>query len=128
VYALANNMSFGLVQNAAGTFVKASLVSTTEAAASLKEMPEDFRVSITNPPGKGAYPICSFTWLLVPAEWADAGKEKTFVGFLNWMVDEKKGQSMTKDLSYAPLPASVAKKVKARIAEIKVKDGKQAKK
>jgi phosphate transport system substrate-binding protein len=134
IYALANNMSYGSVQNAAGQFVKASLASTTAAAASMKEMPDDFRVSITNAPGKDAYPICSFTWLLVPVEWSDAGKEKTFVDFLNWMVD--KGQTFTTDLSYAPLPKSVAAKVKARIKEIKVKtakadkvkDNKQAKK
>lgn len=136
IYALSNKMSYGSVQNAAGQFVKASLASTTAAAASVKEMPDDFRVSITNAPGKDAYPICSFTWLLVPVEWSDAAKQKTFVDFLNWMVD--KGQAFTTDLSYAPLPANVAKKVKARIKEIKVKtaksdnlkgnDNKQAKK
>jgi len=119
IYALSNNMSFGSVQNAAGIFVKPSLESTTAAAAAVKTMPEDFRVSITNPPGKEPYPICSFTWLLVPAEWSDAGKEKAFVDFLNWMVD--KGQGMTADLKYAPLPKNVALKVKARIKEIKVK-------
>jgi len=129
IYALANNMLVGSVQNAAGVFVKPSLESTTAAAAAVKTMPDDFRVSITNPPGKDPYPICSFTWLLVPAEWKDAGKEKAFVDFLNWMVD--KGQSMTADLKYAPLPKNVAVKVKARIKEIKVvkdKDTKQAEK
>ncbi|HET9167363.1 MAG TPA: phosphate ABC transporter substrate-binding protein PstS, partial [Candidatus Angelobacter sp.] len=105
--------------------VKASLDSVTAAAASVKDMPEDFRVSITNAPGKDAYPISSFTWLLVPAEWADASKEKAFVDFLNWMVD--KGQTMTAQLSYAPLPKAVKEKVKARIKEIKVK-GASAKK
>jgi phosphate transport system substrate-binding protein len=119
IYALSNSMSFGSVENSAGVFVKPSLESTTAAAAAVKSMPDDFRVSITNPPGKDAYPICSFTWLLVPAEWSDAGKEKAFVDFLNWMVD--KGQTMTADLKYAPLPKSVALKVKARIKEIKVK-------
>jgi phosphate transport system substrate-binding protein len=126
IYALSNNMPYGSVQNAAGAFVKASLASTTAAAASMKEMPDDFRVSITNAPGKDAYPICSFTWLLVPVEWGDATKEKAFVDFLNWMVD--KGQGMTTPLAYAPLPTSVAKKVKAKIKEIKVKNTKQAKK
>jgi phosphate transport system substrate-binding protein len=119
IYALSNKMSYGSVQNAAGEFVKASLESTTAAAASMKEMPEDFRVSITNAPGKTAYPICSFTWLLVPVEWKDAGKLKAFTAFLNWMVDQ--GQGMTKDLDYAPLPKNVAAKVKARIKEIRVK-------
>ncbi len=119
IYALQNKMPFGSVQNAAGHFVKASLESTTAAAASVKEMPDDFRVSITNAPGKDAYPICSFTWLLVPVEWNDATKLKAFVDFLNWMVDQ--GQSLTSSLDYAPLPKNVAQKVKARIKEIKVK-------
>ena len=119
IYALANKMPYGTVKNAAGEFVKASLESVTEAAGSLKEMPEDFRVSITNAPGKNAYPISSFTWLLVPVEWSDAGKEKAFVDFLNWMVD--KGQTMTATLQYAPLPKSVATKVKARIKQVTVK-------
>jgi phosphate transport system substrate-binding protein len=126
IYALSNKMSYGTVQNAGGAFVKASLESVTAAAASVKDMPDDFRVSITNAPGKEAYPISSFTWLLVPAEWADAGKQKAFVDFLNWMVD--KGQSMTSALEYAPLPKAVAQKVKARIKEIKVKAGQSAQK
>jgi phosphate transport system substrate-binding protein len=125
IYALSNKMPYGSVQNTAGQFVKASLDSVTAAAASVKEMPDDFRVSITNAPGKTAYPISSFTWLLVPAEWTDATKEKAFVDFLNWMVD--KGQSMTEQLAYAPLPKNVATKVKARIKEVKVK-GQTAKK
>jgi phosphate transport system substrate-binding protein len=125
IYALSNNMPYGTVQNAAGNFVKASLASVTAAAASVKEMPDDFRVSITNAPGKEAYPISSFTWLLVPVEWSDAGKEKIFVNFLNWMVTQ--GQGMTSALQYAPLPTSVATKVKARIKEIKAK-GSQANK
>ena len=119
IYAISNKMPYGSVQNAAGSFVKASLDSVTAAAASAKDMPEDFRVSITNAPGKDAYPISSFTWLLVPAEWTDANKEKAFVDFLNWMID--KGQTMTSALEYAPLPKNVAQKVKARIKEVKVK-------
>jgi phosphate transport system substrate-binding protein len=119
IYALSNKMAYGSVQNAAGNFVKANLESVTAAAASVKDMPDDFRVSITNAPGKEAYPISSFTWLLVPTEWTDPGKEKAFVDFLNWMVD--KGQTMTAQLSYAPLPKAVAQKVKARIKEITVK-------
>ncbi|PYU18577.1 MAG: phosphate ABC transporter substrate-binding protein PstS, partial [Acidobacteria bacterium] len=88
IYALQNNISFGPVKNAAGSFVKASLESTTAAAASVKTMPADFRVSITNPSGKDAYPIASFTWLLVPADWKDKNKEKIIVDFLNWMLDQ----------------------------------------
>jgi len=118
IYALQNNIPYGTVKNTAGQFVKASLQSVTEAAASVKEMPDDFRVSITNAPGKGAYPISSFTWLLVPVEWNDAGKEKVFVDFLNWMAGP--GQSMTSALDYAPLPKPVVQKIKARINEIKV--------
>src|SRR5580765_1269815 len=126
IYAISNKMPYGVVQNAAGTFVKASLESVTAAAASVKDMPDDFRVSITNAPGKDAYPISSFTWLLVPAEWPDAGKQKAFVDFLNSMVD--KGQGMSAALEYAPLPKSVAQKVKARIREVKVKKSEAAKK
>ena len=126
IYAISNNMPYGSVKNPAGAFVKASLESVTAAAGSVKDMPDDFRVSITNAPGKDAYPISSFTWLLVPAEWTDAGKEKAFVDFLNWMVD--KGQTMTSALAYAPLPKSVATKVKARIKEIKIKPKQSAKK
>ena len=118
IYALQNHMSYGVVQNAAGLFVKASLASTTAAAASVKHMPDDFRVSITNAPGKGAYPICSFTWLLVPVEWNNAGKLNTFRSFLNWMVGP--GQGLTESLDYAPLPKNVAQKVKARIKEIRL--------
>jgi phosphate transport system substrate-binding protein len=123
IYALQNKIPFGSVKNAAGQFVKASMASTTAAAASMKEMPDDFRVSITNAPGKDSYPISSFTWLLIPVEWNDATKEKAIVDFLNWMVD--KGQAMTASLDYAPLPKEVAKKVKTRIHEIHIK-GKEA--
>jgi phosphate transport system substrate-binding protein len=116
IYALQNNIAFGTVQNAAGNFIKASLESTTAAAASVKAMPDDFRVSITNAPGPNAYPIASFTWLLIPAHWNDAGKRTAVVDFLNWMLDH--GESMTDSLDYAPLPASVAEKVRNRVKEI----------
>ena len=119
IYALQNKMAFGSVKNHDGKFIKADLDSVTAAAASMKDMPDDFRVSITDAPGPKSYPISSFTWLLVPVEWSDAGKEKVFVDFLNWMVD--KGQTLTASLDYAPLPKAVADKVKARIKEIKVK-------
>ena len=116
IYALQNNISFGPVKNAAGDFVKASLESTTAAASSVKTMPADFRVSITNPPGKDAYPIASFTWLLVPADWKDKNKEKIIVDFLNWMLDQ--GQNMTADLNYAPLPDAVKQKEREAIKTI----------
>lgn len=117
IYALQNKISFGPVKNAAGEYVKASLESTTAAAASVKDMPDDFRVSITNAPGKTAYPIASFTWLLIPTKWSDPAKLKAMLDYLNWMLDS--GEGMTSSLFYAPLPKSVAAKVKAKIKEIK---------
>ena len=117
IYALQNHIAYGPVKNAAGEFVKASLESVTAAAASIKNMPPDFRVSITNAPGKEAYPISSFTWLLIPVQSKDAARGKIIVDFLNWMVDE--GQKMTADLSYAPLPESVAAKVKDTIKQVR---------
>jgi phosphate transport system substrate-binding protein len=117
IYALQNNISYGVVRNAAGAFVKASLESTTAAAASVKSMPADFRVSITNAPGKDAYPISSFTWLLVPVQWKDGTKKQVMVDFLNWMLDQ--GQGMAQSLNYAPLPKDVVEKERARIKEIK---------
>ena len=117
IYAVQNKITYGTVKNAAGEFVKADLNSVTAAAASVKNMPADFRVSITNAPGKDAYPISSFTWLLIPAQSKDAAKGKIIADFLNWMVDD--GQKMTADLTYAPLPESVATKVKAEIKQVR---------
>ena len=117
IYAIQTKIPYGSVQNAAGEFVKASLESTTQAAASVKQMPADFRVSITNAPGKGAYPIASFTWLLIPVQWQDQGKKQAMVDFLNWMLSN--GQGMVKDLSYAPLPNEVVSKVKDTLKQIK---------
>jgi phosphate transport system substrate-binding protein len=117
IYAVQNNITYGTVKNASGNFVKASLDSTTAAAASMKAMPADFRVSITNAPGKDSYPISSFTWLLVPVEWKDKAKEKVFVDFLTWMLE--KGQSMTAELNYAPLPDGVKQKERDAIKTIK---------
>jgi len=117
IYALQNKMPFGNVQNSSGAFVKASLESTTAAAAgAAKDMPADFRVSITNAPGKTAYPICSFTWLLIPAKFSDTGKRDTLMGFLNWMLGD--GQKMTQELFYAPLPKEVVQKELKAIGNI----------
>jgi phosphate transport system substrate-binding protein len=115
IYAVQNKITYGSVKNEAGTFVKASLEGVTEAAASAK-MPSDFRVSITNSPGKTAYPISSFTWLLIPEQSKDPKKGKILADFLNWMVTD--GQTMTSQLSYAPLPQSVVEKVKEAIKHI----------
>jgi phosphate transport system substrate-binding protein len=117
IYAAQNNISYGSVKNAAGNFVKASLDSVTAAAASAPKMPADFRVSITNAPGKEAYPISSFTWLLIPAQSKDAAKGKILADFLNWMVTD--GQKMTAALSYAPLPEGVVQKEKDAIKQIR---------
>ena len=113
IYAVQNNISYGTVKNSAGNFVKASLDSVTAAAASSPKMPPDFRVSITNAPGKDAYPISSFTWLLIPEQSKDAAKGKILADFLNWMVTD--GQKMTGALSYAPLPEGVVQKEKEAI-------------
>src|SRR5882757_2004964 len=99
IYAVQNNIAYGSVRNAAGNFVKASLEGVTAAAAAAPKMPADFRVSITNAPGKDSYPISSFTWLLIPAQSKDAAKRKILADFLNWMVAD--GQKMTAALSYA---------------------------
>ncbi len=116
IYAAENKITYGSVKNAAGNFVKASLDGVTEAAASSPKMPADFRVSITNAPGKTAYPISSFTWLLIPAQAKDPKKGKIIADFLDWMVSD--GQKMTGQLSYAPLPPNVVEKVKAAIKQI----------
>ena len=117
IYAVQNNIPYGSVRNSSGAFVKASLDGVTAAAASAPKMPADFRVSITNAPGKDAYPISSFTWLLIPAQSKDAAKGKILADFLNWMVTV--GQKMTSDLSYAPLPDNVVAKVKEAIKQVK---------
>ena len=116
IYAVQNNIPYGVVKNAAGNFVKASLESVTAAAASAKSMPPDFRVSITNAPGKDAYPISSFTWLLIPVPSKDANKGKILNDFLNWMLDQ--GEGMTSQLTYAPLPENVASKVREAAKKI----------
>jgi phosphate transport system substrate-binding protein len=116
IYAVQNNIPYGVVRNAAGNFVKASLDSVTAAAASVKSMPADFRVSITNAPGKDAYPISSFTWLLIPVQSKDPAKGKILSNFLNWMLDN--GEKMTAQLTYAPLPENVASKVRTEIKQI----------
>src|SRR5579872_4489999 len=117
IYAIQNKIPYGSVRNAAGAFIKASLESVTAAAASAPKMPADFRVSITNSPGKDAYPISSFTWLLIPAQSKDAAKGKILADFLNWMVSD--GQKMTSALAYAPLPENVAAKEKEAIKQVK---------
>jgi phosphate transport system substrate-binding protein len=109
IYALQNHITFGAIRNASGNWVKASLEGVTEAAASIRNMPADFRVSITNAPGANAYPISSFTYLLIPTTPKDANNGKVLRDLLSWIVKSGEGEANT--LSYAPLPQSVADKV-----------------
>jgi phosphate transport system substrate-binding protein len=106
IYALQNKMEYGSVENAAGVYLKANLETVTAAAGgAAKSMPADFRVSITNAPGKDAYPIASFTWLLIPTQIQDAKKREALVSFLKWMLTD--GQKDCAALGYAPLPKQV---------------------
>jgi phosphate transport system substrate-binding protein len=113
IYAIQNKMPYGRVKNSSGDFIKADLASVSAAAAgAIKTMPDDFRVSITNAPGKTAYPISSFTWLLIPSKFSDAKKRDTLKEFVQWMLAD--GQNYAESLAYAKLPAEViAKEVKA---------------
>jgi phosphate transport system substrate-binding protein len=117
IYAVQNHIPYGVVRNKAGVFVKASLATTTAAAAAAAaNMPSDYRVSITNADGKDAYPIASFTWLLIPQQSRDAAKGKVLHDFLLWMLRD--GERQTTELTYAPLPKEVVKKLQATINTI----------
>lgn len=106
IYALQNNMPSGLVRNSSGNFIKASLETAKDAAAgAASEMQNDVRTSITDPPGKNAYPICSFTYLLIPDHIPDAAKRNAVKDFLHWMLND--GQSMVESLGYGQLPESI---------------------
>jgi phosphate transport system substrate-binding protein len=119
IYAEANKLPYAEVKNVSGQFVKPSLESVTQAAGSAKfDKNTDFRVSITNAPGQGAYPISSFTWLLVRPDMKDAAKAKAMKGFLDWMVTPE-AQSMATQLIYAPLPKEVVELVKERLKTLK---------
>ena len=116
IYALQNKIPFGAIRNPAGTWVTASIEGVTAAAASIRQLPPDYRVSITNAPGKDAYPISSFTWLLVPNPAKDPANGKVLVDFLRWMLQH---EDEATSLCYAPLPASVAKRVSATVDTLK---------
>ena len=113
IYAIQTHMSYGSVKNADGQFIKADLASVTAAAAgAAKNMPADFRVSITDAPGKAAYPIASFTWLLIPSKISDPAKRGAIKDFIKWMVGD--GQNYVEALAYAKLPKPVvAEEIKA---------------
>jgi phosphate transport system substrate-binding protein len=108
IYALQNHITFGTVKNASGNWVKASIAGVTEAAASVKSMPADYRVSITNAPGANSYPISSFTYLLVPVSGSNDTNRKVLKDMLSWIV--KSGEGEVEALSYAPLPDALAQK------------------
>jgi phosphate transport system substrate-binding protein len=117
VYAAQNKVPYGSVKNAAGALVKADLASVTEAAAAVaKTIPDDFRVSITNAPGKNAYPISSFTWLLIPEKFKDNAKRDAMKGFLKWAITD--GQNVVENLSYAKLPKDVVDKELKAISKV----------
>ena len=117
VYAVQNKLAYAEIKNRAGNFVTPTLESVTAAAAAAAaKMPEDFRVSITDPAAADAYPIASFTWLLVPSRIADADKGKAIIDFLGWMLAD--GQGYTKPLGYAPLPEAVAEMEKKAIGKV----------
>jgi phosphate transport system substrate-binding protein len=109
IYAMQNKISTGEIKNAAGNWEKGSIEGVTEAAATIKQFPADYRVSITNAPGANAYPISSFTYLLIPAKSADPAKGKVIKDLLSWIITS--GESEAASLSYAPLPKAVADKV-----------------
>ena len=115
IYATQNKMPYAEVKNAAGEFMKPTLESITAALATAN-IPDDFRFSMTNAPGKDAYPIAGATWLLVYQQQKDAAKGKKLVEFLKWSLTD--GEKMAKDLQYAPLPESVQQRVLTRIGEI----------
>jgi phosphate transport system substrate-binding protein len=118
IYAVQNKMAYGAVKNSAGAFVRADFETVTEAAAgAAKNMPDDFRVSITNAPGKKAYPISTFTWLLIPNKFENAKQRDAIQQFVKWMLVD--GQKFAADLSYAPLPKPVVTKEEKQIALIK---------
>src|ERR1700752_1879483 len=116
IYAIQNKMPYADVKNSSGEFVKPTLDSVT-AALSTANIPDDFRFSMTNAPGKDAYPIAGATWLLVYQQQKDATKGKKLVDFLKWA--ETKGEQMAKDLDYAPLPDSLQDRILKRIDEVK---------
>ena len=109
IYALQNHINFAAIRNAAGNWVKGSIEGVTDAAATVKNMPADYRISITNAPGPNAYPISSFTYLLIPTHPTDMEKEKIIKDMLSWIL--KSGEDEASSLSYAPLPQALADEV-----------------
>jgi len=116
-YAFENKLPYATLKNKAGAFVEPSIQTTSAAAAAaVKNMPADYRISLVNQPAKDAYPIVGFTWLLVYQDQKDKTKGKKLVEFLNWSLH--KGQKMASPMLYAPLPESVVKMVEKTIKSI----------
>ena len=116
IYAVSNKLPYAEVKNASGAFVEPSLASVTAAAAGADLGPDtDFRVSITNASGAGAYPISSFTWLLVHKTMNDPTKAAQIKAFCTWMIGGD-AQAMASGLQYAPLPTPVVELVRTRLA------------
>lgn len=117
-YAFENKLTYATLKNKSDQFVEPSIKSTSAAAAAAaKQMPADYRISLVNQPGKEAYPIVGFTWLLVYEQQKDKVKGKKLVEFLEWSLH--KGQKMASGLLYAPLPENVQKMVGKTIKTIK---------
>lgn len=116
IYAIQNKLPYSDVKNSAGEFVKPTVDSVTAALATA-QIPDDFRFSMTNAPGKEAYPIAGATWLLVYQQQKDPAKGKKLVEFLKWSMT--KGEGIAKTLDYAPLPENIQERVLKRIDEIK---------
>jgi len=108
IYAIQHELSFGAVRNAAGEFIRASISSVTAAAVATSRPDHDLRVSITNPSGKDAYPIATYTWLLLPEQMEDKNRKTVLLDLVRWMLTS--GQTKCSALGYAPLPVDVAKR------------------
>nr|MBA2603779.1 phosphate ABC transporter substrate-binding protein PstS [Acidobacteriota bacterium] len=119
IYALQNKIAVGAVQNSAGTYVAPSVESVTAAAAGASaDMPDDFRVSITDAPGAEAYPIASFTWLLLYEDPRDKAQGRVMADFLRWALGE--GQVHARELGYAPLPQEIVERELAALDRLKL--------
>lgn len=117
IYAIQNHLGYGLVENSSGKFVKASLATVTGAASGVAtKMAQDVRISITDAPGADSYPICSFTYLLIPAKISDPAKLQVVKNFLRWMLAD--GQGMVESLNYARLPKAVVAIEMRHISEV----------
>jgi phosphate transport system substrate-binding protein len=117
IYAIQHELSFGTVRNAAGQFIRATISGVTAAAAATADSRgRDFRISITNPSGKDAYPIATYTWLLLPEQMQDKNRKAVLLDLVRWMLTS--GQKKCSALGYAPLPADVAKR---SLASLEVK-------